>query len=615
MKSVGARLPRYDGLAHVTGRTQFVDDVRIGKTLVVKALRSPHHHAAITSLDTSKAESLKGVRAIVTHGTSRRTSTAISRGSASPPTSRCSRTDDVRYKGQPIAVVAAETEEAALAAIDAIEIAYEERPAQFDMRLGLDPEAPQIHQWGNVYPHYGPYNHRRVRKGDIDRAFDEADTIVEGVYRPQAIEQMPLETQVAIAVPEASGRLTIYSCTQAMYFSMGVVAAHLQWPLNKLKFVGGTVGGGFGGKVDTATETLCALLALKAKRPVKWRWTREEEFLVSSTRAPWHMEIADAVSKDGWILGRRMSTLHDAGAYARFSPYGVTKHAFHHSRRLHDPEPPLRRLRLLHEPRADDRDARLRRHVGVVRGRDAPEPDRAGDGARPVGAAPEEREPDRRHDRQRRRAQGSLDGAGDARGGRARGRRARRRVPDDDLGAARGRDAAAEHLEAQQRLSGEEELMAVKKGRGFATIEYPTGMNQNGDPSQAWIKLKPDGRVDVFSGTVDVGQGSKTVHTQIVAETLGVPYDWVTMDNTNTDSSAVCTGHVRLARHVHRRQRGAPRRGAGAGADPRHRVEGARDRPAGPDDRGRRGGREGRAAEEDRRRRTSPARRPTATAS
>ena len=84
--------------------------------------------------------------------------------------------------------------------------------------------------------------------------------------------------------------------------------------------------------------------------------------------------------------------------------------------------------------------------------------------------------------------------------------------------------------------------MARHGGRGFATIEYPTGMNQNGDPSQAWIKLKPDGRVDVFAGTVDIGQGSKTVHTQIVADTLGVPYDWVTMDNSNSDSSAVCTG-------------------------------------------------------------------------
>ncbi len=84
--------------------------------------------------------------------------------------------------------------------------------------------------------------------------------------------------------------------------------------------------------------------------------------------------------------------------------------------------------------------------------------------------------------------------------------------------------------------------MAKHRGRGIATIEYPTGMNQNGDPSQAWIKVKPDGRIDVFAGTVDIGQGSKTVHTQIVADTLGVPYDWVTMDNSNTDSSPVCTG-------------------------------------------------------------------------
>jgi CO/xanthine dehydrogenase Mo-binding subunit len=112
---------------------------------------------------------------------------------------------------------------------------------------------------------------------------------------------------------------------------MGVVAAHLEWPLNRLKFVGGTVGGGFGGKVDTAAETISALAALKSGRPVKWRWTREEEFLCSSTRAPWHMEIADAVTKDGWILGRKMLTLHDSGAYARFSPYGVTKHSFHHT--------------------------------------------------------------------------------------------------------------------------------------------------------------------------------------------------------------------------------------------------------------------------------------------
>ena len=84
--------------------------------------------------------------------------------------------------------------------------------------------------------------------------------------------------------------------------------------------------------------------------------------------------------------------------------------------------------------------------------------------------------------------------------------------------------------------------MAKAVGRGIAAIEYPTGMNQNGDPSQAWIKLKMDGRVDVFAGTVDIGQGSKTVHSQIVADAIGVPMDWVTMDTSNTDSSAFCMG-------------------------------------------------------------------------
>jgi CO/xanthine dehydrogenase Mo-binding subunit len=331
MKAVGARLPRYDGLAHVTGRTQYVDDVRVHGALWCKALRSPFHSAVIRSIDTSKARALPGVYAIVTHEDVPHNVYGHLEGLGVPADEPLLAVDDVRWKGQPIAAVAAESEDAAQAAVEAIEIEFEEREPVLDVRTAADSGHDHFHQWGAIYPHFGPHNHRRVRKGDIDWAFEEADLIVEGVYRPQAIEHCPMETQVSMAVPEPSGRLVIYSCTQAMYFSMGVVAAHLQWPLNKLKFIGGTVGGGFGGKVDTATETICALLALKAKRPVKWRYTREEEFLTSSTRAPWHIEIRDAVTSDGWILGRRTLTLHDAGAYARFSPYGLTKHAFHHT--------------------------------------------------------------------------------------------------------------------------------------------------------------------------------------------------------------------------------------------------------------------------------------------
>jgi CO/xanthine dehydrogenase Mo-binding subunit len=332
MKIVGARIPRYDGVAHVTGRTAYVDDVRIPGTLWAKALRSPHHHAGITRMDTRPAEEMKGVQAVVTHADVPLNVYGHLSALGIPADEPLLAEDDVRYKGQPIALVAADDEETAAEAVSRIEIEFEERPALLDVRLAFDPEAPKIHQWGNWYPHFeNEMDRRQIRKGAIDWAFEHADTIVQGVYRPAAIEHAPVETQVCQVVPEPNGRLTIYSCTQALYFSMGVVAAHLQVPLNRLKFVGGTTGGGFGGKVDTATETMACLLAMKAGRPVKWRWTREEEFLCSSTRAPWHMEIADAVTKDGWILGRKMLTLHDSGAYARFSPYGVTKHSFHHT--------------------------------------------------------------------------------------------------------------------------------------------------------------------------------------------------------------------------------------------------------------------------------------------
>jgi CO/xanthine dehydrogenase Mo-binding subunit len=332
MKVVGARIPRYDGIAHVTGRTTYVDDVRVPGTLWVKALRSPHHHAGITKLDTSKAESMRGVHAVI----SWQDVPLLEYGHLSalgiPADEPLLAKDEVRYKGQPIALVAADDEETAAEAVSRIDVEFEERPAMLDVRQAFDSESPEIHHEGNWYKHFeDEMDRRQIRKGDIDWAFENADTIVQGVYRPAAIEHAPIETQTCQVVPEASGRLTIYSCTQALYFSMGVVAAHLQVPLNKLKFVGGTTGGGFGGKVDTATETMCALLAMKSGRPVKWRWTREEEFLCSSTRAPWHMELADAVTKDGWILGRKMLTLHDAGAYSRFSPYGLTKHSFHHT--------------------------------------------------------------------------------------------------------------------------------------------------------------------------------------------------------------------------------------------------------------------------------------------
>ena len=147
MKVVGARIPRYDGVAHVTGRTTYVDDVRVPGTLWAKALRSSMHHAAITSLDTSKAESMPGVHAVITW----KDVPLLEYGHLSalgiPADEPLLAKDEVRYLGQPIALVAAETEALAAAAVDAIEISYEERPALLDIRQAFDPEAPKVHQW------------------------------------------------------------------------------------------------------------------------------------------------------------------------------------------------------------------------------------------------------------------------------------------------------------------------------------------------------------------------------------------------------------------------------------------------------------------------------------
>jgi CO/xanthine dehydrogenase Mo-binding subunit len=328
MKAVGARLPRYDGLAHVTGRTQYVADWSAPGMLACKALRSPHHSARIVSLDTSRAEAHPGVRAVVTHKDIPKNVVGHLEALGVPADEPYFADGEVRYKGQLIAGVAAIDEATAMQAVELIDIVYEERTPFLDIRKAFDRDAPQMTEKGNVF-FYDPYDHRRVTKGDVDAAFEKADVIVKGSYRPSAIEQAPIEPQGCLAVPESDGRLTVYTCTQAMYFTMGVLAEHLQRSPGSIKLVGGTVGGGFGGKVDSATEPLAAVLALKARRPVRWVFTREEEMLCGSVRASWHVEMADAVTKDGWILGRKVLTLHDAGAYTRFSSYGATKHSFH----------------------------------------------------------------------------------------------------------------------------------------------------------------------------------------------------------------------------------------------------------------------------------------------
>ena len=168
---------------------------------------------------------------------------------------------------------------------------------------------------------------RRVRLGDVEAAFREADHIVEGVYETSPIEHAPVETTGCIAVPEANGRTTVYTNTQALYFSLDNTSIILQVPGNKLHFVGGTVGGGFGGKVDVIVEPIAALASIKTGRPVRFVYSRSEEMQVSSTRSAWRIYMKDGVTSDGRLIARKVTSYADSGAYSRQTPYALTKHA------------------------------------------------------------------------------------------------------------------------------------------------------------------------------------------------------------------------------------------------------------------------------------------------
>ena len=156
MKAVGARLPRYDGIGHVTGRTTYVDDVRVSGMLWAKALRSPLHSATITSFDTSKAEAMPGVHAVITHADVPLLEYGHLSALGIPADEPLLAKDEVRYKGQPIAVVAAEDEATALEAVELIEVEFEEREPVFDIRKAYDADAKPFHQWGPAFPHFGP---------------------------------------------------------------------------------------------------------------------------------------------------------------------------------------------------------------------------------------------------------------------------------------------------------------------------------------------------------------------------------------------------------------------------------------------------------------------------
>jgi CO/xanthine dehydrogenase Mo-binding subunit len=326
---VGTAVPRSDALGHVTGRTQFFEDTPTTGLLHLKMHRSERHHALI-DVDTSAALEVPGVVKVLTHAdVPSNWYTILKLIGVEPDDEPVLPEDRVLFKGEQIAAVVATSERAAREGAAAIKVTYEDLPAVFDVEEALAPDAPIIKPHGTNHFVYEGHHCRRIRFGDVEAAFAEADHVFEWRYDSAPIEHAPTETTGCIVVPQPDGRLKIHSDTQACFFTLDNTALILEAPFNKLRVVGGTVGGGFGGKVDVIVEPIACIAAMATNKPVKYVYGREEEMQVSSPRASERIYVKDGVMSDGRIVARQVRLYVDAGAYSRHSPYGTTKAAAH----------------------------------------------------------------------------------------------------------------------------------------------------------------------------------------------------------------------------------------------------------------------------------------------
>ncbi len=320
LHQVGKPLRRVDALGKAVGATEYAADFALTDMLHAKVLRSPVPSARIVKLDVSEARALPGVACVMTGDDTHdaklntdmpgQTGRAARTGSDAPVLA----TDTVRYVGEPIALVAAETVAIAERALELIEIEFEERPAVFDPQEAMQPGAPVLFEPDNVVARH------EIRKGDLDAGMAEADVIVENTYSVPFIEHAYLEPDAGVAWVDGQGVINIRVCTQVVEH-FRTVARALGVPQNRIRVRGTMVGGGFGSKEDVTVEIFLAFLARETGRPVKLVYTREEAFAATSKRHPFTITHRTGVKKDGRITATQISLVANSGAYPYLTPY------------------------------------------------------------------------------------------------------------------------------------------------------------------------------------------------------------------------------------------------------------------------------------------------------
>jgi CO/xanthine dehydrogenase Mo-binding subunit len=320
---VGARVPRVDSAAKVTGAAVYGVDVALPGMLHGAVVRSPHPHARIVSISTDAARSVPGVEAVVTgrdfphlHGSAIRDQPYLA-------------IDRVRHAGEPVVAIAATTESAAQEAARLVRVEYEELPAVLDMREALADAAPLVHPDLHSYvrgsheivPHTNINTLYRLTKGDADAGFAAADVIVEGEYTAHALSHAALEVHAAVARYEANtGGYTLWVATDRPFFLRDEIASSLGLDSTDVRLIVAAVGGSFGGKGIPIAEAIAIALARHTGgRPVRVEFSREEDLVASQHRVPAIMKLTTGVTRGGLMTARSAEIIWDSGAYTAYT--------------------------------------------------------------------------------------------------------------------------------------------------------------------------------------------------------------------------------------------------------------------------------------------------------
>ncbi|MBN2493628.1 MAG: molybdopterin-dependent oxidoreductase [Deltaproteobacteria bacterium] len=526
-KVVGHSVPKVDGMALARGGALFCADLLPDGCLYARVLRSPHAHARIKSIDASEAEKMPGVHAVIHHGNLPRVMRTTAGQGAPEPSPYDFTTFDVkvRFVGDRVAAVAAESPELAEAAIAAIRVEYEQLEALFDPRRAKQPGVPVIHDEPDckvVIPiPYEPgrnlASHVDMQVGDMEQAWGEADVVVDREYVTQYAQHTPIEPHVCLAEPLADGRLRITTSTQVTFHVRRIVAQALEWPVSRLHVVKPRIGGGFGAKQEVLIEDVAAFLALRSGRPVFFELDRSEEFL-SRTRHPMIIRLKTGMKSDGSLTGVDMDVLSNTGAYGT---HGLTVSCNCGSKVL-----PLYRW-----PRIKFQAESVYTNLpvgGAYRGYGATQAYFAMEVQMDEMACTIGMDPlDFRLKNHIRKGETSpvFKALGEGSEG------VEQSIGSTGLAQCIKKGARAI---GWKRKRGKPGKGPIKRGLGMCTLMQGSSIPEV-DMGAASIKMNEDGSFNLLVGATDLGTGSDTVLGQVAAEVLGVGMDKIVVRSSDTD--------------------------------------------------------------------------------